>query len=588
MAFKRRWRLALGLGVLAALIVAAAAWFFIPPTKYTAEALLLVESEQPTLIAATKEFRSDPETDRRTQVALIKSLVVSKVVGQPEVTELNVIKQQRDPAEWLEQQLKAEFKGKILSLAMSGDNGAEVTTLVQATTHTYLDEVANKEKLTRLDRNRSLEAHYDKLEKQLESKRRILRGLSSSVGTKDKQSLSMQQRLAMSRQIMAEEELLRTQSDLKRAMAELKVLQSREKKQDVVDTTEPVAPLDEADVEEAIRNDPEVKKYLQDERRLEDAIANARRIVRNRADPAILTSQRELARVQKDRKAYVASLRAELRSPKRDSIEVRHQAESSLAALQDQIDVMAGLEKDLRDEVGKFTGQTQKLDSQALEMESIQTEIKSAEEMAKLIGGELEILKIELQAPDRVRLIKEAKAPLALDSSRQIKLTGFAAGGAFGAIILLISFLEFRAQRISSLDEVVRGLGIKVVGTVPVKPGRISRATSGSGQPAGATLATPVNGVSGRDPGHVDARGSRSVTSSAAGNQRRRGRRQDLALQSPGDQLGPFWPTDTPPRRRLAPPDGASSLRSTSRPGLLRAASRGARPRGHRPADLTE
>ena len=51
-----------------------------------------------------------------------------------------------------------------------------------------------------------------------------------------------------------------------------------------------------------------------------------------------------------------------------------------------------------------------------------------------------------------------------------------AGGGAFGAIILLISFLEFRAQRISSLDEVVRGLGIKVVGTVPVKPGRISRA----------------------------------------------------------------------------------------------------------------
>ena len=35
-----------------------------PPAKHTAEALLLVEAEQPTLIAATKEYRSDPETDQ--------------------------------------------------------------------------------------------------------------------------------------------------------------------------------------------------------------------------------------------------------------------------------------------------------------------------------------------------------------------------------------------------------------------------------------------------------------------------------------------------------------------------------------------
>ena len=91
---------------------------------------------------------------------------------------------------------------------------------------------------------------------------------------------------------------------------------------------------------------------------------------------------------------------------------------------------MAGLERELQDEVGKFTGDTQKLDSQALEMESIQAEIKSAEEMAKLIGSELEVLKIELQAPDRVRLIKEAKAPLALDASRADQVhAGWRAGG---------------------------------------------------------------------------------------------------------------------------------------------------------------
>ena len=478
-AFRRRWRLALGVGVLAAAIAAVLAWHLLPPNKYTAESLLLVEAAQPTVIAKTKEYQADAETDQRTQLALVKSLVLSKVVVQPEVAELNVIKQKSEPVEWLEQLIKAEFKGKVLSISLTGENAAEVTTLVKAVTRTYLDEVANKETLQRLDRNASLEAHYDRLNKQLDSKRKLLRGLSTAVGSKDKQNLSSQQRLAVARQSNAEEELLRTQSELKRAMAELKVLQNREQKPaetDPAESAEPATPVQNIDVEAAIQNDPVVKKYLQEEQRIGTFLANAKRVARNPGDPSRVNPQRELARLQKERKAYEASLRSELQTATKDPTEVRKQAQSSLASLQDQIEVMAGVEKDLREEVGKFSGDTQKLDSQAMEMESIQAEIKAAEEMASMIASELEIMKIELKAPERVRLIKEARAPHSMDASRQIKFTGMAAGGAFGAIVLLISFLEFRAQRISSLDEVVRWLGIKVVGTVPVKPGRTSKA----------------------------------------------------------------------------------------------------------------
>jgi polysaccharide biosynthesis transport protein len=482
-AFQRRWRLALGLGLLVAAIAAGSAWNLFPPAKYTAEALLLVEAEQPTLIAATKEYRSDPETDRRTQVALIKSLVISKVVVKPEVTVLEVIKKQRAPADWLEQQVKAEFKGKILSVSMTSEDPAEATALVKAVTHTYLDEVANKEKLQRLERNQSLETHYDKLEKKLESKRKLLRGLSTAVGAKDKQSLSMQQRLAVSRQSMAEEELVRTQSDLKRAMAELKVLQNRRQKNESVEPSESGNPVDVADVEKAIQDDPDVQRFLEREQALEAAVERNKRIARNAADPTIQIPRKELADVRKKRRALVDRLRSDLLAQKKAPLETRHQAESSLAALEDQIEVMSDLEQDLRQEVGKFSGDTQKLDSQALEMESIQTEIKSAEEMAKLIGGELEVLKVELQAPDRVRLIKEAKAPLAVDGSRLVKITAMTAVGAFSVITLLVSFWEFRAQRIGTLDEVVNGLGMRVVGTVPLKPSRVSRALP---DPAGA------------------------------------------------------------------------------------------------------
>ena len=147
-AFQRRWRLALGLAVLGSAIAAAAAWSLVPSAKYTAEALLLVEPEQPRLIAATREYRSDPETDRRTQVTLIKSpVVLGKALSHPEVTQLETVRKQREPSEWLEGEIKVEFTGKILRLTLSGDRPSDVAALVRSVTEAYLSEVVNKEKL---------------------------------------------------------------------------------------------------------------------------------------------------------------------------------------------------------------------------------------------------------------------------------------------------------------------------------------------------------------------------------------------------------------------------------------------------------
>ena len=229
-AFRRRWRLALGLAFLGMCLIGAGVWFFAPPPKFIAEALLLVEAEQPRIIASTKEYQVDPITDRATQVALIKSLVVSKVLTKPEIAKLELFKSRVDPAAWLVSELKAEFSGKMLRLALSSDDPAAAATVIKAITQVYLTEVANKEKTQRIERNVTLEKHYDDLQKRLEKKRALLKGLATDLGAKDKQALSLQQRLAISRQSMAEEELLQTQADLKHAMAELKILQKKEER----------------------------------------------------------------------------------------------------------------------------------------------------------------------------------------------------------------------------------------------------------------------------------------------------------------------------------------------------------------------
>ena len=402
-AFQRRWRLAMALGALGGIIAAAAAWSLIPPPKYTAESLLLVEPVQPKLIVATKEYRSDPETDRKTQVALIKSLVVSKVVSQSEVAKLEVIRKQSDPATWLESELKAEFTGTILRLSVSCDQPVEAATLIKLVTDIYINEVANKEKVQRMERNATLEDHYAKLQKQLELRRNQLRSLSASLGSKDKQALSMQQRLAINRQNMVEEELLRTQSELRHAMAEFKVLQDKGEMAAEVSQSVPASPPERADVELTIQSNPLVQEYLREEEQLVSSVNKVGRIARSRADPSILDSRRELARIQKLKRQLIERLRSESLAAGRNATEVGRQREdsrppeSSLATLKDQIEVLARLERELQAEVGKVAGDTKKLDSKALEIESIQDEVKSAETLGALIRDELEALKIELR-----------------------------------------------------------------------------------------------------------------------------------------------------------------------------------------------
>ena len=53
---------------------------------------------------------------------------------------------------------------------------------------------------------------------------------------------------------------------------------------------------------------------------------------------------------------------------------------------------------------------------------------------------------------------------------RKIKTASMGAGGAFLLALLLVGFLEFQARRVFAPQEVVRGLGMRLVGTVPARP----------------------------------------------------------------------------------------------------------------------
>jgi polysaccharide biosynthesis transport protein len=487
-AFRRKWRAALGLGVLGGATAALAAWYLLPAAKYTAETLLFVEPEQPRVLIQTKEARPDPENDRRTQLALIKSSVVlGSVLNNRELNSLETLRREPDPAEWLEREITAEFNGKMLRLSLSGDNPVDVTRLVNGVTQAYLSEVANKEKIARRNRNLMLEDDWAKRQKLLAAQREQVRSLQLAVGAKNNQNLSAKQQLALNRHMLAMDELLKTQMDLTHAMAELKVLENHRAGGSGAGGDELAPAPDPEEIEQAVQHDPTIQKLLAQEQRLSDQILNVERVVRQKqSDSAIRLVRRNLDLVQKQRKQLEANLRREFQQRGTTSAEAHKEGEAELATVRHRIEVLRETERNWQTEVSKFTTEAQNLDNKAVEMASIVDDIKIAEAMSNQIGNEIEALKLELHAPDRVTLLKDAKVPRTKDTSKQVRSIGMAGGGVFAGIVLLISFWEFRARRIDSLEEVIHGLGLNVVGTMPAFPGKIR-----------ASLPKPADG---RDP----------------------------------------------------------------------------------------
>ena len=168
-ALRRCWRPAVGLGLIAATIAGVAAWLFLPPPKFTAEATLQVKARAPMLVFATAETQGggdDYKRYQKTQITLLRSrLVLLKVLQKEEFSKFRTVREAPDPVQWLKDNLEVSFQNEseILVIALKGKYPAELAALVNAIRDAYMDDVVNVERQTRTSR-------YDQL-KELNAKK---------------------------------------------------------------------------------------------------------------------------------------------------------------------------------------------------------------------------------------------------------------------------------------------------------------------------------------------------------------------------------------------------------------------------------
>jgi capsular exopolysaccharide synthesis family protein len=104
-------------------------------------------------------------------------------------------------------------------------------------------------------------------------------------------------------------------------------------------------------------------------------------------------------------------------------------------------------------------------------MEDLRREVAQKDEIASRIGMQAETLSIEMQTPEpRVKLIEKGIVFQPDQRGRRVLISTVAAVGAFALALFGLTWWEWRSLRINTADEVARGVGLKVMGALPLLP----------------------------------------------------------------------------------------------------------------------
>jgi capsular exopolysaccharide synthesis family protein len=464
-AFRRRWPAMMGLGLLGAALAAAVVWIIFP-AKYTAQVLLHVSSRA---ARGTYEGEGDFLNFQRTQAALLKSqAVLRSALEKPEVAELAEVRAQDDPAAWLQKELVTDFLlgPEILRVTLNGDHAEDLPLLLNETAASYLRAYAAKEESRVAARVKQLQDSYRTSSETLRQKRQRLRAREAQLGLEDSQTAQVRYQTAIQQLALAQNQRLQVRLDLRKSEEELIALQARIK-------TPASLPISAAAVEEELRQDPVVKKQQDRLALLEENLQRMTAVSNPNARESLMRGPRT------ERDAAQKAL-ADLQEKLRPGVETRlrakalFEAKTAITKLEDHLKLLQAQEKTLDGavhhleiDVDNLRGGRGAPERVAPDLEALRDDVAQGEIVLKKIGDELGTLQVEQPVGSRITLLEAAEVPVTRRMDRQLKVMGAASFGTFGLILLAVALLEFRARRVYGADDLMQGLGLSLVGTLP-------------------------------------------------------------------------------------------------------------------------
>jgi polysaccharide biosynthesis transport protein len=474
--FRRRWLLAIVAGVICSGVAGSAAWFSWVP-RFTASAYLRLASQQPVVMFETADSSKQTPFDiyKGTQRELIRNrFVLNAALRNPAVAKLAIIREQLDPIEWLQKNLAVSFPGnaEILEVAMKGEDPAAITAIVNATCEAFMEEVVKVEYGLRRNRLQNLEKVRDETDEKVRRKRAEFRTLTETLGTGDSQAATQKQNIALENYGYLRKQLLEVQTQ--RLVLETKL--AAEQPHLEARASASVAPRN---LNLHLNSHPEViaaNEELTHQKEVVDAVE--RRLADGKEKQRIVERHRRAIEATEKRLADVRSrLQPKIEEELRQSLGM--DAASTLNDLKLKIEAVRLQEANLSQQVKDLAKEAHQIGRSSVDLEMMRPEISNLESIRNQLATEIESLRVELASASRVEVISLAEAPKNRDEKKRVQNAATFGAIAFFLPVVGICWLDTRKKRVNSAAEVTDGLGLRMIGSMPLLPQRAHRSLGG-------------------------------------------------------------------------------------------------------------
>ena len=463
-ALRRHWLLAIVFGFLCAIASSIVVWL-LASERHTAVAVLRISANEKQLVFQTAERATafDFEIYKGTQQQLLTSDVVSiAALHNPTAASQSAVQNEDDPACWLARNLRVELppNSEIMRVSLTTRQPDEAAILLGAVIDAYMNEIVDADRRRQQDRLNDLDRLYSEKEAEMRKRRTALKQLAEQLGTGDTGALAMKQQIAMQQYAEARYDLSRLRADLQRAeddlqgkRAWLKVLEA--------------APISGSDLRTAA--DPALTRLSE---QIEEIDGRLAAVQRKLTGPLLAKVSAEYAQTKQMLVEKMAKQEKELEA----RLQKARNQNPEIVELRSRVEMLRVQEGTATKDLDEQRAKAERLGNSSIDVEMMRSELQYLDKVLAPIADEREKLKVELRSTPRISVFQRPEPRKTPDGGSRLQNAARAGVGGFFAAVLLVLSWDVRKQRINSLADLSRGLGLTVVGVLPLVPQKSLRA----------------------------------------------------------------------------------------------------------------
>jgi capsular exopolysaccharide synthesis family protein len=487
-----------GVMVLAAAAMASV-WFFLPLPKKSAAVMFYISSQPHMLLGPTLESRLDFGSYKQSQLALIKNRrTLNAALNDPDVRGLAVVNSQRDPIMWLDRSLIVDARGggEFMRLAIEGENGDELLTILKAVVKAYLAAAHDRDNGDRIRRQEELEKKDKETRDELKGFQDKIDEIAISLRTADGPTLVIMDAYRRDGLQRAIQTVAALNDELTNFRNDLTAAKNTTKRSTVISgaawasalispgtpfglpllpvatsmawTTIPPSAifLPPALVEEELHRDPTWQKLKQEAARTAQHYKETEARLTAGVNSEVLKNARAASQAAEERLGkYELDMRGKVEAFLKEKYLQNEEAWiASLQAKCDQkkleIDRADAKIKDIEKEISKYNVWRE-------DLQHIRSKIEKKERVSGELAEQIERLKVEGKVPPRVTISEDPYIVEGIEGNRRLKFAIMTCLGTFLVGFGLVVAWEYRSRRVTHAEEVSTALGTRLIGTIP-------------------------------------------------------------------------------------------------------------------------